>query len=155
MTRLFLVMCYHTSDHTCKMIAADIQHHSFDKNIPSHQPVCRQKLDFDNTAFNCIDKQFSIFLEKIDETENPSFSSKSPKTNLGLIGILFGIYIGGFVYNPKKHSIAWISDWLNNRTPVVGVNGRTLTEFVVGSDVPRGSVLGPLLFLTYINDMIE
>ena len=63
------------SDH--KMIAVDIRLHSFDKNISLHQPVCRQKLDFDNTAFNCIYKQFSIFMEKTDETENSSFESLS------------------------------------------------------------------------------
>ena len=77
-------MGHHISDH--KMIAVDIQLHSFDKNIPSHQPVCRQKLDFDNTALNFIDKQISIFMEKIDETDNSSFESLSQtwESNNGL-----------------------------------------------------------------------
>ena len=49
--------------------------------------------------------------------------------------------------------VVWIREFLLRRTQRVRVEGQLSEEVRITSAVPQGSVLGPLLFLAYVNDI--
>ena len=56
-------------------------------------------------------------------------------------------------YGIRDHIHAWIETWLTQRSQQVVIDGESSYVASVKSGVPQGTVLGPLMFLIYVNDI--
>ena len=68
------------------------------------------------------------------------------------------VWHDGLIFKMRQHGVSdqllqLLQDYLNNRKQRVVLNGFPTDYSTIESGVPHGSILGPLLFLIYINDL--
>ena len=58
-------------------------------------------------------------------------------------------------YSIEYNTLKWIEDFLTSRTQTVIIDGVQSEKIHVTSGIPQGTVLDPIMFLVYINDINE
>ena len=93
-----------------------------------------------NTAFSNKQSSYCIFLDfaKAFDTVNHEILISKLK-----------------YYGVKDKTLSLFTSYLSNRKQVTEINGTPSDSGIIKHGVPQGSILGPLLFLLYINDISE